>query len=65
MIENKIICKYCSKEMNQGSSHFGAGINTISYWCECGSVALFARHFNKKIKSIDTKYEYEEEEQKI
>jgi hypothetical protein len=61
-MNNKVICVFCGKEMEQrGQQFFGSSYSTLSYWCEnCGAVANFSKGFNKKIKTVSIKYEFED-----
>jgi ribosomal protein L24E len=57
----KVICIFCGKEMKQGGGqYFGSHTDTLTYWCDCGSVANFSKGCHKKIKSVNLKYEFEE-----
>lgn len=58
---NKVVrCQFCGKDMRQGSSRLGSGINTLSYWCECGTVAMFSHGYEKKIKEVESTYKFED-----
>ena len=46
--------------MRQGMTRMGSGINTLTYWCDCGANVLFSRLYGKKIKHMETKYVFEE-----
>lgn len=59
-IDKSVRCQFCGREMKQGTAHMGSGINTLTYWCECGANALFSHLYGKRIKRIESKYEFEE-----
>ena len=55
-----VICQFCGLEMKPGSRIHGSGVNTITYWCECGAIAIFSFKYGKKIIEVESKYEFEE-----
>lgn len=60
LIDDKIRCQFCGNKMERRHSMMGAGIvNNYDYWCNCGAVAIFSHRFDKPIKTVTIKYEYE------
>ena len=61
---SEIQCYWCNGRMKVGGViKSGGGINYISYFCKnCGGIAHFARHDDKKIKGFDVQYKYDEQE---
>ena len=60
-INKNIRCQFCGSDMRQGSSRLGSGNNSFSYWCDiCGCIAAFYHNSDRPIKSIETKFIYED-----
>jgi hypothetical protein len=59
-IDKTVRCQFCGREMRQGSSRLGSGVNTLSYWCECGTAAMFSHSYEKKIKEIESTFKFED-----
>ena len=59
-IDQTVRCQFCGSEMRQGGTRMGSGVNTLTYWCDCGANVLFSRLYGKKIKHMETKYVFEE-----
>ena len=60
-VNKNVRCQFCGSDMRQGSCHLGSGTNSISYWCDgCGALASFFHNSDKPIKSIETKFIYED-----
>jgi hypothetical protein len=59
-MKEKVKCQFCGKEMERCTSYLGSGLNMIGFHCECGSMAVFCNQYDKKIKSLNVKCEYEE-----
>ena len=60
-VNKNVRCQFCGSDMEQGTCQFGSGTNSISYWCKtCGTIAAFYHNSTKGIKSIETKFIFEE-----
>ena len=62
-IPKDIQCFWCNGHMKAGTVHLGSGVKQVTYFCEsCGAVSNFAVNDERRIKSIEVKYDFREQE---
>ena len=60
MTHEVLKCLYCGDDMQLHHKCIGAGLNSVTYYCNnCGAILLSVHKCGKKISSLKYKVEFE------